>query len=144
MLKCKKEAEYQQLIQQTGKIKKKTLWNMNISHYSSWLDGIQDCNSHLWHDTQGASQGHLKDKRSWRRSWKWIQQHGVNTAPKGRHSHFLSATGGVEEGEEGGGRRLGESSREHLWSSSLLPWKRERRSKNPSSPTVSCVPDYGS
>lgn len=62
---------------------------------------------------------------------------------QGADSHFLSATGGVEKGEEGAGRWLWPSSREHLWSSILLPWKRERRSKKPSSPIVSCDPDYG-
>lgn len=56
---------------------------------------------------------------------------------QGADSHFLSATGGVEEGEELAVRWLGSSSREHLWSSILLPWKRERRSKKPSSPIVS-------
>lgn len=61
---------------------------------------------------------------------------------QGADSHFLSATGGVEEGEESAGRWLGPSRREHLWSSSLLPWKRERRSKKPSSPIVSCVAGF--
>lgn len=62
---------------------------------------------------------------------------------RGQHSHFLSATGGVEEGEGWVGRWLGLSRREHLWSSSLLPWKRDSRSKKPSSPMVSCDPSYG-
>lgn len=67
----------------------------------------------------------------------------TQTRTQGGDSHFLSATGGVEEGEEEwGGRWLGPSSREHLWSSILLPWKRERRSKKPSSPIVSRDPGY--
>lgn len=70
----------------------------------------------------------------------WWERRGEH---KGLDSHFLSATGGVEEGEEWAGRWLGLSRREHLWSSSLLPWKRDRRSKKPSSPMVSCDPGYG-
>lgn len=38
------------------------------------------------------------------------------------------------------GRWLGLSRREHLWSSNRLPWKRDSRSKKPSSPMVSCDP----
>lgn len=60
----------------------------------------------------------------------------------GANSHFLSATGGVEEGGDWAARQLGESTREHLWSSNLLLWKRDRRSKKPSSPIVSWAPGY--
>lgn len=68
--------------------------------------------------------------------WIWCE-HRIKH--KGAHSHCLSATGGVEEGEEWAGWS---ASREHLWSSILLPWKRERRSKKPSSPIVSRDPCY--
>lgn len=54
----------------------------------------------------------------------------------GANSHFFEATVGVV-GREVEGKRLWSSCMKHLWSSMRLPWKRLRRSKKPSSPSVS-------